>query len=196
MLAARALGSPERLWSREEVLSRPCPVPTKAGLYAWYFDQVPTGPDVRGCSVHEGKTLLYIGISPKAPPRNGRPASRQRLSNRVRYHYRGNAEGSTLRLTLGCLLSNQLAIWLLRVGSGKRLTFGAEGEQRLDNWMAENAYVCWFENDMPWVLEPGVIGSFDLPLNIEHNQLHPYCPVLRSVRDQMRMAARSQPIGE
>ena len=40
--------------------------------------------------------------------------------NRIRYHFRGNAEGSTLRLTLGCLLIKPLGIELRRVGSGKR----------------------------------------------------------------------------
>ncbi|MEU1194017.1 GIY-YIG nuclease family protein [Streptomyces sp. NPDC005859] len=42
--------------------------------------------------------------------------STQNLRKRVRYHYRGNAAGSTLRLTLGCLLGLDLR----RVGSGKR----------------------------------------------------------------------------
>ncbi|MET9440781.1 GIY-YIG nuclease family protein [Streptomyces sp. NPDC006610] len=50
--------------------------------------------------------------------------STQNLRKRVRYHYRGNAAGSTLRLTLGCLLGLELR----RVGSGKRMTFGKAGE--------------------------------------------------------------------
>jgi GIY-YIG catalytic domain len=45
-------------------------------------------------------------------------------------HYTGNAEGSTLRKTLGCLLANELGIQLWRVGSGNRMTF-IEGEQAL-----------------------------------------------------------------
>jgi hypothetical protein len=45
----------------------------------------------------------------------------------VRYHYRGNTAGSTLRLTLGCLLGLELR----RVGSGKRMTFGKAGEATL-----------------------------------------------------------------
>jgi hypothetical protein len=56
-------------------------------------------------------------------------------SSRNRYHYRGNAEGSTLRLTLGCLLSSSLGLRLRRVGSGKRLTF-ADGEARLSESMS------------------------------------------------------------
>ena len=48
------------------------------------------------------------------------------MRERIPYHYQGNAEGSTLRLTLGCPLSEELDIELRRVGSGKRGTF-AEG---------------------------------------------------------------------
>jgi hypothetical protein len=44
--------------------------------------------------------MLYVGISPKRPPVDALKRSKQILSRRVRYHYRGNAEGSTLRLTL------------------------------------------------------------------------------------------------
>jgi len=45
------------------------------------------------------------------------------MRERIPYHYKGNAEGSTLRLTLGCPLSEELDIELRRVGSGKRVTF-------------------------------------------------------------------------
>ncbi|WP_330995922.1 GIY-YIG nuclease family protein [Cupriavidus necator] len=82
------------------MLSKPCPVPREPGLYAWYFKQVPAGVPTSDCIRVGDLTLLYIGISPRAAPLNGKPASRQRLRHRVQYHYRGNAEGSTLRLTL------------------------------------------------------------------------------------------------
>jgi hypothetical protein len=45
--------------------------------------------------------------------------SRQSLRTRIRYHFRGNAAGSTLRLSLGCLLG----LALRRVGSGARMTY-------------------------------------------------------------------------
>jgi hypothetical protein len=73
-------------------------------------------------------SLLYVGISP--PPKNGAKPSKQTMRERIRYHYQGNAEGSTLRLTLGCLLSEELDIELRRVGSGKRMTYAA-GEEVL-----------------------------------------------------------------
>src|SRR4051794_14767763 len=97
------LTSPLKLWSRAEVLARPCPVPARPGVYAWYFREVPSFVDITGCLEHAGLRLLYVGISPKAPPKNGKPPSRQTLRSRIRSHFRGNASGSTLRLSLGCL---------------------------------------------------------------------------------------------
>ncbi|MFD6277776.1 GIY-YIG nuclease family protein [Streptomyces sp. NPDC060209] len=79
--------------------------------------------------------LLYVGIAPRYMANR---TSTQNLRKRVRYHFRGNAAGSTLRLTLGCLLGLELR----RVGGGKRMTFGKEGEAALSQWMAENAREC------------------------------------------------------
>ena len=129
-------------YARSEVLASPCPVPKEPGTYGWWFRVLPIPLDTSKCLRSGGCTLLYTGISPKAPPANGRKPSSQRLRDRIRYHYTGNAEGSTLRKTLGVLLSAELGIDLYRVGSGTRLTFGA-GEQRLSEWMSENAFVSW-----------------------------------------------------
>jgi hypothetical protein len=127
---------PARLWSRAEVLGRPSPVPSRPGVYGWYFKELPWSIDTSQCVTRDNCTLLYGGIAPKAPPANGQPASQQTLRKRIRYHYTGNAAGSTLRLTLGCLLAERLGIQLRRVGSGQRLTFAA-GEARLSAWMAD-----------------------------------------------------------
>ena len=105
---------------------------------------------------------------------NGRSPSRQTLQDRVRYHYGGNAEGSTLRKTLGILLADELGIELRRVGSGKRMTF-VDGEQKLSAWMAENAFVSWVVDPEPWLVEHHLIRSLDVPLNLEgnaHNRFH------------------------
>ena len=90
--------APARLWSRADVLASPSPVPREPGVYAWYFREIPPGVPTADCHRHADLTLLYVGIAPKAPPRNGARPSRQRLSDRVRYYYRGNAEGSTRRM--------------------------------------------------------------------------------------------------
>ena len=76
--------TPDKLWTRAEVLRKPCPVPQEGGVYGWYFDAVPPGIEsAKYCTV--GKTsLLYIGISPKAPPKNGAKPSKQTMRERIR----------------------------------------------------------------------------------------------------------------
>jgi GIY-YIG catalytic domain-containing protein len=71
------------------------------------------------------------------------------LRQRLRTHYAGNAEDSTLRKTLGYLLAGELDIQLRRVGSGTRKTF-VEGKRALSAWMADNAFVSWVIRERPW----------------------------------------------
>jgi hypothetical protein len=102
-------------------------------VYGWYLRELPPSVPAAECVNCNGLTLLYIGIAPRPPAKNGSISSRT-LRTRLRQHYALNAEGSTLRLTLGCLLAQQLGIELRRVGSGQRMTFGA-GEHVLSTWM-------------------------------------------------------------
>jgi hypothetical protein len=181
-----------RLWSREEILATSTPVPAAPGVYAWYFERLPHGVPTADLVSFGGLTLLYIGISPKAPPTNSRPPSRQTLRTRLRYHMRGNAEGSTLRLTLGCLLSAELGLQLRRVGSDHRLTFG-DGEARLSAWLADNARVTWEICSEPWLLEKELFNRVPLPLNLDGNS-HAFCRILSELRRTARDAARQLPI--
>ena len=185
--------NPDRLWSRDEVFTRPSPVPHGPGVYGWYFREIPSGVPVSDCHRLADMTLLYVGISPKRPPADGSPGSKQTLFHRIRYHYRGNAAGSTLRLTLGCLLSTSLGIQLRRVGSGDRMTFG-KGEAALSHWMQINAFVTWVESSEPWQLEEQYIRSLSLPLNLDMNATHPHCSKLRSIRSAAKTIARELPI--
>ena len=115
------------------------------------------------------------------------------MRERIRYHYQGNAEGSTLRLSLGCLLSEELDIELRRVGSGKRMTF-VEGEEALSQWMADNAFVCWEQDDAPWVRERELIEELPLPLNLDANQSNPFAATLSGLRHSAREVARQLPV--
>jgi hypothetical protein len=63
----RGLLEPARLWSRSEVLTTTC-VPRAAGVYAWYFRDVPVLVPTAGCVMRDQFTLL---------------ASRQRLHHTV-----------------------------------------------------------------------------------------------------------------
>jgi hypothetical protein len=179
--------------TRENVLASPCPVPPAPGVYGWWFRRPPTELNTAECLRRDGLTLLYSGISPKQPPTNGRPPSTQALRDRIRYHYRGNADGSTLRKTLGILLSDTLGIELRRVGSGKRMTFGA-GESRLSEWMGENALVSWLVDPEPWLLEDQFIADLDVPLNLDGNSRNRFHPELTARRARAVARARDLPV--
>jgi hypothetical protein len=103
-------------------------------------------------------------------------SSTQNLRTRIRYHFRGNAEGSTLRLTLGCLLGLDLR----RVGSGRRMTFGTRGEAELTGWMSQHARVSWLEHPEPWLVEADLITRVDLPLNLDQNRHNTFYPYLKA----------------
>lgn len=179
--------------SRAEVLIHPSPVPLAPGAYGWWFRELPAEIDVQGCITRDGLTLLYAGISPKEPPKNGRGPSKEALRSRIRTHYTGNAEGSTLRRSLGCLLSDILEIELRRYGSGNRLHFGL-GERDLSRWMDRNAFVSWLAMPQPWRFEDGILGTLDLPLNLDKNQLNTFHPILTASRADAARLARALPI--
>ena len=184
---------PRRLWSRAEILTSPSPVPREPGIYAWYFLEIPDGVPYHDCVTHQGLTLLYVGIAPTRPFVNGKPASVRTLANRLREHMLGPAEGSTLRISLGCLLGVRLKIELRRVGSGNRMTFGA-GEHTLSEWMARNARVAWTLLERPWEIEEPLIHAVSLPLNLKHNRHHPFHDTLSACRAAAKARARTLPI--
>jgi hypothetical protein len=184
---------PERLWTRQQVMFKPTPVPRAAGVYAWYFTGLEEIVPFSGCISCDGFRLLYTGISPSAPPANGKGPSKQSLQHRIRYHFAGNAEGSTLRLSLGCLLADQLGIELRRVGSGKRFTFSI-GEAKLSEWMEGHARVVCHVCDQSWKLEEELISSLDLPLNLDQNRRHGFHPVLSEIRRRAKLRAKELPI--
>ena len=186
------LVKPSRLYTRAECLERNGPIPKESGVYAWYFKEAPQGVPLDNCVISDGLYLLYVGISPSEPSRQGKPSS-QNLSKRIKYHYRGNAEGSTLRLTLGCLLSECLGTELRRVGSGNRMTFH-DGEEKLSEWMGENAYVTWVVYPEPWRLEDFAIKQLSLPLNLRDNEKHPFHRSLTFIRRQAKRKARAKTI--
>jgi hypothetical protein len=179
-----ALRHPSRTYSRREILARPSPVPDVPGIYGWYFRALPGDIEASRCIEVQGRRLLYVGIAPRAPGH-----SKATLRSRLRNHYRGNAEGSTLRLTLGCLLGLELR----RVGGGTVMTFGPS-EMDLSSWMGDNAFVTWIEDPQPWHLESVLIRSLDLPLNLDQNANHAFHARLSDIRGEARRRARLLPI--
>lgn len=168
-------------WSRSRVLAERHNLPHR-GIYAWWFDDLSNDVPVAG-TVRDGTWhLLYVGISP------ARPTSGSSLPTRLSQHLKLNAQGSTLRLSLGSILANRLGLQLRRVGSGKRLTFHC-GEERLNAWLADHARVVAIEVDEPWTVEPPVIGELTLPINLDHNA-DGFSDTLSRLRAEQRAAAR------
>jgi hypothetical protein len=179
-------------FTREEVFGEPCPVPSEPGAHGWWFRTVPGNIDVSKCEQRDGLTLLYVGISPTAPPADGKRPISQDLRKRIRYHFgggKGDAEGSTLRKSLGVLLGDELGFKLRRIGSGRRRTF-AGGEAVLNQWMAENALVSWVVHPEPWVLEEELIANLDVPLNVQSSNKHnAFYPELTRLRREAVLSA-------
>jgi hypothetical protein len=183
-------------YTRSQVFDEPCPVPKEPGVYGWWFRTVPRGIDVSGCVQRDGLTLLYTGISPGPPPTNGKGPSRENLHRRITYHFgarSANAEGSTLRKTLGILLADELGLELRRVGSGRRRTFAA-GEAVLTQWMAEQALVSWLCRPEPWILEDELIDILDVPLNLKGNTSNAFYPQLKRARREAALNAKRLPV--
>jgi hypothetical protein len=183
--------------TREKVFAEPSPVPEEPGVQGWWFRNIPGAIDTSGCEQRDGLTLLYVGISPTRPPTNGKPPSKQDLRKRIRYHYgagNADAEGSTLRKTLGVLLGEELGFKLRRIGSGTRRSF-AGGEAALTHWMSENALVSWVVHEEPWLLEEQLIETLDLPLNLQpENKDNAFFPELKRLRRQAEVTANKQRI--
>lgn len=180
--------NPDKVYSRIEVLGNPCPVPKQSGIYAWFFREIPSNVPVDTCITWNGLTLLYGGISPSAPSKKTGKVSSQNLYKRIRTHLDGNAYGSTLRRTLGCLLSNQLDLHPQLTPNRKGFTFGV-GETLLSEWMEKNAFVTWQVHETPWEVEKVFIHSISLPLNLQDNVGHPFYKELKAIRKKCKALA-------
>ena len=68
----KRLTKPAKLYSRQDVFSKPCPVPKERGVYAWFFtDELSIVPSSE-CIENNNFTLLYVGIAPSKPRKNGK----------------------------------------------------------------------------------------------------------------------------
>ena len=168
----------------------------KYGIYAWYFKEIPnlklfreyfnidSSFLIEDTIKFEDYQLLYIGISPSSPQGNNN------IRNRIRSHMNGNASASTLRLTLGCLLKEELNIQLKQIRN--RYYFGEE-ENILSLWIERNAFVTFEPCHEPWIIEEGAIKQLNLPLNILDNEHNNFYNALKNIRKQAKNLARKNP---
>ena len=71
------------------------------------------------------------------------------------------------------------------------MTF-AMGEGVLSQWMADNAFVCWQQDDAPWLRERELIE--ELPLNLDANKSNPFAAMLSGLSHSAREVARQLPV--
>lgn len=154
-LAAERILNPSSLTDAADVRT----APASPGIYGWWVAR--GALDVPDASYQErdGHQLLYVGISPR------RAASSGTIRKRLIQHMTGNASQSTLRRTLGVLLTEQLGLTLGIYGG--RPTFGPDGEPHITAWLHENAKVAWVVDPAPWAVEDELLGSSVLALNLD-----------------------------
>ena len=181
-----SLCNPIALTSREAALRKDSPIPRCEGLYAWYFRNMPPVVPVEDCTHFEEYYLMYVGISPRKE--GGKGNLRKRIQTHFGKTLSNNASRSTLRLSLGCLLSEHmnLDIDLQRVSG--RVHFN-DGERLLSEWMSQNAKVIWCADCRPWEIEKEVIWQLYLPLNLDHNTQHPFYNDLLGLRKSRKNRA-------
>ena len=176
---AKYFMAPEKIMSLSELHQSDLrPV---SGVYGWYFRKIPPHIPTKECEYTRwwGRKwkLLYIGLG-----RN----LRSRILN---MHFNGDADSSSLRLSLGCLLCRKLRIYLWKYPDfpKRKYTFGHKGEQKLSEWMADYARVAWRECPNYVELEEQAIDEYTLPLNKENNK-RPFEP-LRILKKSLRHIA-------
>lgn len=162
--------------------------PRDKGIYTWWFDPgVLDVPDAAYPAV-QGRRLLYVGIAPRKPSSAG-AGSASRLRNRLTTHAAKDASRSTLRLTLGALLADELDL-SLRINEN-RINWGPEGESKLTRWMEQHAAMSWLVDDEPWLLEHELINEVPLALNIDGRN-DPFARYLSELRRELRRTARQR----
>lgn len=157
--------------------------PPSPGIYAWWFKsgvlEVPGGAYQR----LDGYELLYTGISPRKPSAAGRVSSGN-IKTRLDNHANGDASRSTLRRTLGVLLTEQLGLTL---GLHKAREHYGDGERLLTLWLRQNAKVAWVIDPKPWDAEDELLEHAVLALNIDGRS----DTFAKSISDRRRVAIRA-----
>lgn len=162
---------PHKLWSPDQIINEPAVIPKTAGVYGWYFSEIPIQiPKLDFIQVN-GWKLLYVGISGRYSNKKGN------IDRRIRLQHLGgcsDASVSTLRRTLGSLLKEELSIKALPKGTKrkKKFWFGRQGEEILLRWIIEHARVAWIKDENPREIEQAILSDYGdlLPLNIEGNE--------------------------
>jgi GIY-YIG catalytic domain len=168
---------PSTLFTVGDIIKKPSAAPDEAGIYAWWFDELPNVP-LAGALERDGFRLAYVGIA------SYRAGSRRTLRQRLRNHCNGPIATSTLRRSLAAVLIDQLNLHPRRVpGQKTRLANGEEA--RLTEWLIVHGRVAWITSATPWLLEDELLlKGPSLALNIRGNA-HPFVRELLTLRQKL-----------
>jgi len=83
---------------------------------------------------------------------------------------------------------------LRRVESDNRLTFTHLGEQWLDSWMQENAFVSWIVHSEPSQIEHDMLKLFNFSINLHDNGHRAFTKDLSLLRQNAFESARKPAI--
>lgn len=167
--------------------------PDSSGVYGVFFDSWELPPYVPciDCSFYnrgwwrykKSWMLLYVG---KTSNLRESIINEHHLGHLVR-----DKAMSSLRQSLGCLLSQKLKICLWKFPDFPRreYTFDEEGEAKLTKWIINHARIAWVETKDYIELGKKVIGRYTLPLNTEGN-VHFFIEPLQQLIKDMKECAK------
>jgi hypothetical protein len=163
--------------------------PRRPGAYAWFSATVPEFIPKEELTIRDGLALLYTGIAPRASTSGGLDPNRTSLAPRISYHATGSADASALRLTLGCVLAQQLGLQLELHADGERFTWGPSGEARLSNWIQKQLRVSWVVHSRPWEVTDMAFRGLFLPLNLNITDPTPFHRALGDIKRRLERSA-------
>ena len=171
---------PDSLYSAEAILHGGIPVPLVPGIYGWWFRDPPAAVPLNGTLKHHSHHLVYVGIAPRRPSRNGSQSASTLYSRIIRNHLGGTIRNSTLRRSLASLLASEIGLDIKR--SGKHQSMTRDDETKLNRWIANHAALSFSTHEAPWDAEETLLRSqLPLPLNISGSS-HPFRHQLRKLR--------------
>jgi hypothetical protein len=177
----RAVIHPDKLHRPSQVLDS-IPADVKRGVYAWWFKNIPQDVPIGGTVVAKSRHLLYVGTGPVSP------TSSATLRDRLAAHVTPDASRSTLRRSLGCVLGMSFEVKRL---SKSRMHDGlGKDEERLSEWLEQNALISWVQHETPWELESYLIKKLVLPLNVDENERCEFACKLHERRKALFAKAR------
>lgn len=105
-----------------------------------------------------GYDVIYVGLAGKS------------LRDRdIKKHFKGNAGGSTLRKSLGCLFGYNLIPRDSNYSNNGKTKFDATDERELSDWIKANLLFFYYANKDYDVVESLLIRELNPPLNLDKN---------------------------